>query len=228
MAGECTNQSVGIMLHAYELQALTEAEMGLFETHLLECNRCFQELQAFEQHSALLLRDSRIRQQTTQVASAEAKSESRWVRLWHLLWPRAPFVFKPAVIYVVALISIISTYNILKTQTVVPVRVVSKTLFFSSTRSSVNKVVPKHSRDAVLNFALDSAEAGKRYHLIMKFQDGTVVFEDTAFQVFDEKGLGTLTLSPSNMKVGSYHVTISSPQPDSLWPDQEYHYTIED
>jgi hypothetical protein len=228
MAGECTNPNVGIMLHGYELKALTEAEMELFETHLLECERCFQELRAFEQQSGLLLRDSRIRQQTSQLASTEAKGESRWVRLWHLLWPRVPYVLRPAVIYVIALLLAIPTFLSLKTPVIVPVRVVPEVLFFSPKRSSADRVFHRKFQDAVLNIALDSAEPGKSYHLTLKYEDSTIVFENTAFQSSDERGMGTLTLSPANMKIGSYHLTISSPQPDSSIAVLEFFFTIED
>jgi hypothetical protein len=224
MAGECTNQSVGIMLHAYELQALTEAEMGLFETHLLECDRCFQELQAFEQHSGLLLRDDRIRQQTSQVASAEAKSESRWVRLWHLLWPRVPFVFKPAVIYIVALLSVVSIHSILKT----PISIVAESQFFSPTRAQHELLFHKLSTKAILLFDFVPAEPGRNYHLMMKFQDSTVVFEDAAFQASASDSIGTLLLPTADMKIGRYHVTISNSQPDSSIAVLEFFFTVED
>jgi hypothetical protein len=224
MASECTNQGVGIMLHGYELKVLSEAEMDLFETHLLECDKCFQELQAFEQQSNLLLRDSQIRQQTSQVVSAEVGEESRWVRLWHLLWPRVPFVFKPAVIYIVLLLSIISTYGILKT----PISMVAESQFYSPTRASHELLFHKHLTKAILLFDFASAEPGKSYHLIMKFQDSTVVFEDAAFQLSESDRIGTLSLPSADMKVGSYHVTISHLLPDSLITDLEFCFRMED
>jgi hypothetical protein len=224
MAGECTNHSVGIMLHGYELKALTEAEMDLFESHLLECDRCFQELQAFELQSNLLLRDSRIKQQASQVASVEAEMQSRWVMFWRLLWPRVPFVFKPAVIYVVLLVSIISTYNILKT----PISIVAESQFFSPTRAPHELLFHKHAKKAILSFDFALAEPGKSYPLIIKFQDSTIVFEDAAFQASASDSIGMLSLPSADMKVGSYHVTISHLLPDSSITDLEFYFRIED
>jgi hypothetical protein len=228
MANECTNQSVGIMLHAYELRSLTEAETSMFETHLLECDSCFRELQTFEKQSCLLLSDSGIRQLALPSSSAAATSESRWTRLWHLLWPRVPFVLKPAVIYAVAILSIISTFSILKTSAIVPVNVVRETQFFSPKRAADEPLFHKHLTNAVLMFDFVAAEAGKNYHLIMRFHDGTIVFEDAAFQASARDGIGALSLPTADMTVGKYHVTISDSQSDSSEAILEFFFIVED
>jgi len=43
----CTDNNIGLMLHAYELNLLSESDKDIFESHLLECEYCYQQIKQF-------------------------------------------------------------------------------------------------------------------------------------------------------------------------------------
>jgi tetratricopeptide (TPR) repeat protein len=58
----CDNNRVREMLAAYELGLLSEDERAEVETHLLECDFCFQDVREFETASSLLSTDGDVRE----------------------------------------------------------------------------------------------------------------------------------------------------------------------
>jgi hypothetical protein len=92
----CTDPTVGRFLLAYELDALTEAQVDLFERHLLACQHCRKEVLAFSPAASELRRAG-----LPLVKAARSRARSR---------TRAPafrWLWRPAAVSVAALAAIL-------------------------------------------------------------------------------------------------------------------------
>ena len=58
---ECTDPTIGELLHAYELDFLEGEEVERFKLHLLDCEYCSEELKAFDPQVELLFKDPDVR-----------------------------------------------------------------------------------------------------------------------------------------------------------------------
>ncbi len=61
MTDNCKNNDLGKKLYAYELGLLSEDELDEFETHLLECSYCYNEVKEFKKASQVILSDEEIK-----------------------------------------------------------------------------------------------------------------------------------------------------------------------
>jgi predicted Zn-dependent protease/TolB-like protein len=75
MAGKCNNGKFGEMLHAYELNLLTDEDREAFELHLLECEYCACEVGRLHDVSRLLSHDPLVNLNLEKIA-AEKKPDS--------------------------------------------------------------------------------------------------------------------------------------------------------
>jgi len=98
---ECIDKDTGVLLHAYEIRALSDSEIERFEIHLLACEYCFNEVSAFRGESSLLASDEGVKAIVREAARKFRPPESIAKRLWRYIWPDVPFVFKPAFVYLV-------------------------------------------------------------------------------------------------------------------------------
>lgn len=92
----CTDRTVGHFLLAYELDALSPAQVDLFERHLLACPHCRKELVAFAPGAGDLRRTGLL---LVGAASSRARTRARV--------PRLRWLWKPAAVSVVALTAIV-------------------------------------------------------------------------------------------------------------------------
>jgi len=48
---KCTDERLGVLLHAYELKLLGKDEVERFEMHLLHCEHCFARVSQFQEYA---------------------------------------------------------------------------------------------------------------------------------------------------------------------------------
>jgi hypothetical protein len=107
----CTDPRDGSLLHAYEVGALSPADFKRFEIHLLKCAQCFERVKQFQAEAELLVLDDDVKETVRKIDKSHSRQESWIGRLGAYVWPKAPFVFKPAVAYLLALLLAIPAYR---------------------------------------------------------------------------------------------------------------------
>jgi len=229
---KCTNSDIGALLHAYELNALSEENTECFETHLLECKHCFEQLKSFEREANLLVSDQKVKELIRKsVVEESQESESFLKKLWRFIWPDTLLIFKPALAYLLILILIFPTYyglrKVAETETgteIRPVQIINLTPFRSA-GEGVFKI--SLGKDGLISFVFEGAVVGKSYQVLIKSEDDRVIFQDDVFNTFDEYANGRLLLPLAKMKPGDYRLTITDPQADAPLNKREYTFRIE-
>ena len=226
---KCKDPDLGNLLHAYELNALSEEDAERFETHLLECEHCFNQLKDFEREASLLLSDDEAKQLIKEAATEEyPQSESFLRRLWQYLWPETPLVFKPALAYALILLMILPAYYGLRKSPEGRISPVCQVLRLSPDRSPAGDVFKiSVGGDGVLSFVFRGAVAGESYQVAIESEDGRVLFRNDTFNSFDEYGTGRLFLPLGKMKPGSYRLVITDPRARPALNRQQYNFRIE-
>jgi len=110
MSKRCCNSEIGTLIHAYELNQLTEVETHLFEDHLLECEFCLDEVSNFQEICQTVLTDNEIQQALKSLVPRTPQSEPVWSRLFRRLWPETNWLLRPAVAYIAILVLIYPAY----------------------------------------------------------------------------------------------------------------------
>ena len=225
---KCKDSDLGNLLHAYELNVLSEEDIERFEIHLMECEHCFNQLKNFEQEATLLSSDDEVRELVREVSREEyPESESFLKRIWRYLWPETPLFFKPALAYLLILLMILPVYHGLKKLTENEIRPVQAISLFPdrSTAEEVFKI--SVGGDGLISFVFRGAVAGESYRVVIESEDGREIFRDDAFINFDEYETGQVLLPLAKMKPGSYRLVITDPRAEPPLNRQEYIFRIE-
>lgn len=225
---KCKDPDLGILLHAYELNALSEEDTQRFETHLLECGHCFNLLKNFEQEAALLSSDNEVRELIGEAVREEyPQSESFLKRFWRYVWPETPFVFKPALAYLLVLLMILPAYHGLKKFTEDKIRPVQTISLFPGRSAEEDVFKINVGSDGLVSFVFRGAVAGRSYRVVIESEDGIVVYQNNDFNRFDEYGTGQLIFPHTKMKPGHYRLVIIDPQAEPPLNRQQYSFRIE-
>jgi len=225
---ECTNKDVGKLLHGYEIGILSEPDCERFETHLLECEYCHNSLLEFEQTASLLKTSPKARAVIDEILMEEADAESLLGRIWNHLWPKAPFVFKPAVAYLLVLILIIPAYHGLRKSEVTTINEIKQTISLSPIRTATKALTKEISDNALLMFRFEGYQPGGKYRVVIESENGDIIYRNDDFKSFDDREIGSLNLAISRMKTGTYHMIITDMQADSSVTGPEYWFKIEE
>ncbi len=92
MTDKCSNEKYGDMLHAYELNLLSESEREEFEIHLIECDICAERVEKMEAALALLQEDPGVNEAIEQIAESktveelEVKEDESGIRIRRRFW----------------------------------------------------------------------------------------------------------------------------------------------
>jgi hypothetical protein len=225
---KCTDRNVANLLHGYELGTLTDEERERFEVHLLQCEHCHNLLTGFERESSLLVSSEAAREAVERALLPQVGLRRFAGRIWRRLWPDAPFVFRPAVIYVVILLLIVPAYLGLRGPDALLVTEVGQTVHLSPTRT-VSAAFSKTADDnGLLTFEFDGYRPDGVYRVAIEFEDGAVVYENSEFSSFDEREIGGLNLEISEMAPGRYRLTVTDAQSDSAAGGWEYLFIIDE
>ena len=220
----CSDPDLGKLLHAYEINALSDEETERFEIHLLGCEYCFAQLTQFDQAASLLRSDDEVKELVKQAAAE--KPDSFLTRFWRYLWPEAPMVFRPALGYLLVLVLIFTTYLGLSRSPdseIAPPQILVLTPG-RSTRADYLSIGSQ--RPGLIRFRFPDAVVGQSYRVLIESVGGEVVFEDTDFSEFDEYGWGQLVIPRTKMEPGEYLLVITDPQGEAPSNRLEYRFIV--
>ncbi len=225
---KCKDPKLGALLHAYELNALSQEDAEKVEIHLLGCEHCFNQLSNFELEAALLSSSDEVKELITEAAREEyPQTESLLKRLWRYVWPETPLVLKPALAYLLILLMILPAYHGVKELTEDKIRRVQTISLLPDRSSQGDAFKTSVGGDGLLRFVFRGAVAGQAYEVTIESEDGAVVFRDGAFDGFDEYGTGQLLLPLARMNPGNYRLVITDPRAEAPLNGREYGFGIE-
>ncbi len=224
----CKEPSLGALLHAYELNALSEEDVARFEIHMLQCDHCFSEVEQFTRESSLLSSDEAVMELVRDVVGTVVGRESLAGRLWRHLWPQAPLVFRPALSYLVILLMLVPAYyGLRKTDPRGEIRTVQSIDLFPDRSSVEETLIVTTGGDGLVNFLFRDAKPGRKYRVVVESESGRIVFRDDGYSGFDRYGIGRLVLPISRMEAGTYSLTVTDPDAAPPGGKQEYRFRIE-
>jgi len=226
---KCNDPEVGVLLPAYELQALTEEDLKRFEIHMMHCQYCFNEVREFQKWSQMLLSSNLIKESVALATTADhrAKTSSKSIKVY--LWPDIPIVFRPALYMILLLLMIIPSYLGLKQmfgddQKIRPVQKIS----LVSTRTVNNNVLSIGTKlDGLISFAVPDPMAIACYRITISDENGAIIMQDDNFNNISRSGMGEIIFPHVKMRTGTYHLTVTPFPVDSRSEKREYPFRIE-
>lgn len=226
----CTENELGLLLHAYELELLSEGDEERFELHLMDCEHCFDQVRHFQAERLLLTHDGQVRRQVhafTRHGSMPAGSALK--RLWSHLWPKGPLVFRPALLYVLLLAMIIPAIRGLRpgpetgTEQIRATRAIS---LFPLRGQEEPVLFSFGAGEGILAVLVPGAVAGAEYRLRIETEEGTPIFDDHRFTGFDREAVGRLILPLTGLEPGRYRLTVTDPRRDPPGNREEYFFHL--
>lgn len=224
----CADNSVQLMLHAWELGVLSEQDAERVERHLLVCDECFEKVRNFERTSELLRSDSRILEGADErVAVAQNAKQPR--RRWRdYLWPAGPLLLKPGLAYFLVLLLLIPAIKGLlsgpgASTAVTEVRTLS---LYPDRSGSLSAVDVSGGEDLIVSFVYRGVVSGGVYTVKLSSERGEVVYFDRDFTGFDDFETGSLSIPSERLHTGGYVLTISNAGDSTGSGTEEYRFQV--
>lgn len=221
----CTDPRIGVLLHAYELHALSEDETERFERHLLKCDYCFEQVQAFASAATVLADDGDVKKLVDRQVNVQPKNlrSGNWFR--RHLWPDSPLLLRPGLLYAVIVLMLIPTLRSLRMAgepRIAPVQ----TAVFSQSRSAIQPEFSLSEGEyGVAAVVYREARQGTCYRVVVRHERGKYSSR-TRLCNFDVHGTGHLALSLNNLPLGSYRLEIHEPEAHAAEPAACYYFTV--
>ncbi len=222
---DCIDQNIGKLMHEYELGILSDDDANLFGEHLLECEYCLNEVKSFREYAATVRQSEAVQDLINQPIEKSSRQDSFMKILWRRLWPETPFVFRPAIAYLLVLLMIVPAYfgvvfMASRKNEIRPVQTINLT----STRTPPNNVLMIGSgSDGIIRFEYPDAVPGRSYQVIITSEKGEEIARYDNFDSFDDLKTGEIFFPHHLMSPGKYRLTISDPTVENI-PDQGYGY----
>jgi hypothetical protein len=223
----CTDPNMGKLLHAFELDQLDSDLKEQFEVHLLGCENCFEQVSRFENVASLLRSDPDVGKLVSSRAGFEeagtAPVGSLWARLRRYLWPETNFFLRPVVTYFIVLLLAYPAYLGLRHMDEQPVQGMQSLLLTGTRALSDNRV--DAGLPLVVMFRIAGARSGQTYRVIVKAQNGQVIYKNDRFENFNDREMATLLLAAGSLNAGRYRIEVKATDGDSLL--HEYTFLVE-
>ena len=230
---QCVDKELGLLLHAYELKTLSDDDIERFEIHLMKCPYCFARVTEFDRYASVMQQSRHVREMAAAADQNPAASGSRPPSLWQRLWPQAPLLLRPGIIYILLLIAILpAIYGIRnltgRSDQFRPVQ----EIWFNGNRDIHRATFSIGSGlDGVLNFTLPGATSGKNLCLKITRLDGSEIARCDNFDNFRDDGTGRMIIRSDKIRTmgkGTYILKIADPA-DTLSTGQlQYRFDIID
>ena len=219
---ECVDKKLGVLLHAYELNALAEEDAERFELHLLECEHCFREVETFGREVAVLCTDEGIK------AAARKSSRENLVEkfLRRFSGGRKAAVARALAVIAALLIIVIPAYLALNKPAMLgggELQSLTLTQFRSGGTPPLKISLGDKAR---IEFAFREAAEGKTYLVRIMSVDDSLAVESHEISEFDEGGMGQLVISLRDKQPGIYSLTIIDPNVKPVMSLIEYNFRI--
>lgn len=213
---ECSDQTQGALLHAYELGILADSELEAFELHLMECDHCLEELSHFSRYSDLLADSVRVRQAISDLAGKSVQ-QTRSSRIVEYLWPKVPLCFRPALLLGLLCLSLIPAYWGLRPM-LQPERITLPRTVLVTTQLDGTHVVLKRSegeRVALVWEVLD-LQLGSRCWATLADSSHRLVDQVSEPVFVGPQGVVTIEVDLSKIDDGTYTLSLTD-GPESDW-----------
>jgi len=224
----CIDPQIGVMLHAYELNALTEAQSESFEAHLLKCDYCFRRVSDFDREAKLLALDPEVRELVISAGPGGEGKDHLMEKIRRYIWPDVPLIFRPALAYLLVLIMIYPVYLGLRGRDHRDIRSIRNTVYLSDLRSVTQRPVLTidHGEGAVMIY-YDEAETDRAYTLVVESDSGREVFRKPNFVRFDRSGNSLVIISRDYLPKGKYLLRIVDPRAGAQKRPPEYFLEVD-
>ncbi len=211
----CVDKNISKMLHAYELQALTDVERDIFEQHLLICDFCHEKVKAFLPSAIEIYKDEELMQFAERAASPKGYKKGH-KSILDLLWPRAPFLLKPAVLYALMGIAIIA--GLLSFDTggresgfIKPLQSISLAPLRNSYQPNINI---SDGADALFQFYVPDGTDSVLYVLKILGEGNTLIYENKEFRL-NAENRGLFYINLQSLDPGNYTLSLSVESSDT-------------
>ena len=211
MSNHCIDPKQGKLMHAFELQILSNSETILFEEHLLICSFCFNEAQQLSPAVNLLTKALDLRAlevNESNIIKKELISPLTTLRSYfHSL---KKFIFRPAISFLIICLMSYPTYIGLNSLLLKESIKTVQALHLNTHRSPSEHIYEYDTNlDLVLNFICSSDGFAQPPTVILKFQDTLNLITIPKFGGFDQYNMGRLFLPKSLLRDGKFslHVT---------------------
>jgi hypothetical protein len=184
-------------------------------------------LESFEERASLLASSVKVKEIVGESVRRKVTEEPFIVRLRNLIWPKAPFILRPAVAYLLILLMIVPAYQGLMVFTDEQIRPVQTVHLLPGRSTADNALKVSSGSDGLLSFVLRGAIAGESYRVMILAEGDEVVFRDDAFKGFDEYETGRLLLPIAELAPGAYRLVITDPRAEPSIGRTEYSFRIE-
>lgn len=219
--GKCTDETIGSMLHAWELKILPEEDKLKFEEHLISCSYCYELARSHEDSIGRMLHSDDLRSEVLEYADDKA-ADRDGSRSWFVRAVRHPvlrYALAAAVLLAVSLplLDRQSTDHpdeqYVQTIRLVPTRSAGGNLGYLDESSSVrlSVVVPEIEK------------AGAYMVTVTPVGSEQPVYSEQL--PFDTIGQAEVTLSLAGLAAGPYALDISQPDSDSP-PLRTYYFAL--
>nr|MBN2278292.1 zf-HC2 domain-containing protein [candidate division Zixibacteria bacterium] len=205
-ADNCTDPETGRLLHAYELGLLSEEERDRFETHLIGCRFCHDQLVRFAPRGVLLKANDKVAETTRRILQEDHLPAGR--RLWKHLWPDRPIILRPLISLIIILLLLWPAYRGLFQNPAEDARPVKEITLIQTRSNQVISFRLKADQNAILAFRYPEGEPGQTHSIRLTKEDSTVIFNSDTFDSFDNFETGRLLLPGGIITPGEYILSV--------------------
>lgn len=217
----CIDKKIGMLLHAYELNALSEEDAQRFEIHLLKCEHCFGEVESFRSEAAVLYADESIR-----AAARERSRESFAEKLSRRIIKGSKTPVARALAVMAALLIVVIPAYLGLIRPGLSGDGEMQGILFNDHRMGVRPLLISQGDKARIDIIFREAAPDKAYLIEMMHLDDSLVTESQLFDQFNNNGRGTLVISIRDKKPGLYVLTIRDPNVKPAVALKEYIFRI--
>ena len=200
---QCTDRHLGNLLHAYELGILPDEDQLKFESHLLECDYCFEKAGRLETAISLLKDTPEVRQVAEEIAGADtAKRKSlKSIFNWAFSQPVVRFAAAAALLIVVAVPVYLQYFG---------TRGPEQQIFLSPVRGSERAVVDLEVGGTVaIRFTMPQATDTSTCSVSIFDRRNDTLYYAPEFRNFDKNGRAVVELKTSLFSPGIYELEIA-------------------
>ncbi len=212
MSDLCKDNDMSRLLHAYELGMISDEDKDRFETHLLECEACFEHVKEFMPRGAMLGASPEIKELLNAGFNEQKLQTSLRGYIRRMFWPDGtPIVLKPAILAAVLILMLYPAYLGLfdsQQKGVAPVGEIG----LVQARSEQTFIIER-DQSVILSFVCPERGSGQTYSIVLKNPGGVVIHEEQAFSGVDNFRVGRLLLGAQLMSAGNYKLSVRTNAP---------------
>jgi hypothetical protein len=214
---KCIDPQVGKLLHAYELNALSQQETELFEIHLVKCEHCFEEIRRFEQEIEALMSDDDVKKTVAESAEGSEALISEQGTLSRLLWPRRfPRVRIMVASAVLLALVLIASPHLLTYVARHDSGGGVQTVSLVANRNKANEVtLESGAKGVIFEFLCEGAIPGQTHHFEIRSIPNSTLDPIYPHGSLDSSGIARVEVQASDLQPGLYVIVTSKSASDS-------------